>query len=95
MRRAVTHGHGWYGFALDVDATARCLEALQLAHARHERPAELGTLEISITPPRPPDQAMLEAYQTLGVARLIPMLGFYNQDNVLTSLDALAAELIR
>ncbi len=94
MRRAVTHGNGWYGFALDVEATAKSLEELRLAQARFERPADLGEMEISITPPRPPSKAMLEDYANLGVTRLIPMLGFYNEDNILTSLDGLANELL-
>src|SRR5437879_9047804 len=49
-RRAVEQGHGWYGFALDLEATAACLEGLREAAARYERPAELGELEISVTP---------------------------------------------
>ena len=51
-------------------------------------------LELSITPPKPPTKAMLEEYAALGVTRLIPMLGFYNEDNILNALDDLAAELI-
>ena len=42
----------------------------------------------------PPTKAMMDDYAALGVGRLIPMLGFYNQDNVLERLDGLAAELI-
>jgi len=94
MRRAVTHGNGWYGFALDVETTAKSIEALQLAQARFDRPEQLGAMDISITPPRPPSKAMLEDYAALGVNRLIPMLGFYDEDNILGSLDALATELM-
>ena len=94
MRRAVTHGNGWYGFALDVETTAKSVEALRLAQARFERPAELGEMEISITPPKPPSKAMLEDYAALGVSRVIPMLGFYNEGNVLSELDNLARELL-
>lgn len=50
-RRAVMRGHGWYGFALDLDATRHAVAGLRDALARHERPADLGTLEISVTPP--------------------------------------------
>lgn len=94
MRRAVTHGQGWYGFAMDVDTTAKALEGLNLAKARHSRPKELGNLTISITPPKPPNKAMLEQYAALGVDRVIPMLGFYNQNNILDSLSSLAEELM-
>lgn len=94
LRRAVTHGHGWYGFAMDVETTQKTLERLQLAQARYPRPDSLGPLNISITPPKPPSQSMAEAYRELGVHRLIPMLGFYSEDNILDSLDQLAADLI-
>jgi len=94
MRRAVTHGDGWYGFALDVATTSQTLETLELAKARYERPSERDKLELSITPPKPPTKAMMEDYAALGITRLIPMLGFYKQDDILSSLDALAAELL-
>ncbi len=94
LRRAVTHGNGWYGFALDVDTTKKVLEGLELAKARYERPANLGPLEISVTPPKPPTKAMLEDYAAMGVHRLIPMLAFYQEDNILSMLDKMASELL-
>ena len=94
MRRAVTHGNGWYGFAMDVAATAKAVEQLKLAQARHQRPAYLHDLDLSITPPKPPTRAMAEDYAALGVTRLIPMLGFYQPDDILKSLDGLANELM-
>ena len=94
MRRTVTHGNGWYGFAMDVETTRKSLELLNLAKARHQRAEELGELSISITPPKPPTRAMMEDYAALGVTRLIPMLGFYNEDNILTALDGLARDLM-
>lgn len=94
LRRAVTHGQGWYGFAMDVSTTAKTIERLELAKARHSRAEALGDLSISITPPKPPSKAMLEDYAALGVTRVIPMLGFYNPDNILTSLDDMASELL-
>jgi probable F420-dependent oxidoreductase len=94
MRRAVTHGNGWYGFALDMATTAKTVETLRLTNARYERPGQLGELELSVTPPKPPSRAMMEDYAALGISRLVPMLGFYQQDNILSSLDALAGELL-
>jgi probable F420-dependent oxidoreductase len=72
-RRAVTQGHGWYGFGLDVGETLRIVEALREAGKKHSRPAHLGTLEISVTPPGfdVPDKATIEAYAAAGVHRLI------------------------
>lgn len=94
MRRSITHGNGWYGFAMDVETAGKAIEGLKLAQARFERPQGLGELSISITPPKPLTKAMLEDYAALGVNRLIPMLGFYNEDNILNELDAIAADLL-
>lgn len=75
-RRAVERGHGWYGFALDPEHTASALAGLEEAAARYERPAELGRLEISVTPRGRHDRS---AFEDLGVDRLIllpnPRLG--------------------
>jgi probable F420-dependent oxidoreductase len=73
FRRAVEQANGWYGFALDVDATAACLDDLRGAAERYVRPSHLGKLEISVTPPRDVDAATVERYATLGVDRLILM----------------------
>jgi probable F420-dependent oxidoreductase len=70
-RRAVEQCHGWYGFALDLDATRACLDGLREAAARYERPRELGDLEISVTPRRVPDPDTAARYAELGVHRLI------------------------
>jgi len=71
--RAVTRGHGWYGFALDPAGTEACLAGLRTAEAGFDRPAELGPLEISVTPRPgvPLDEAGLAAYAELGVDRLV------------------------
>ena len=73
FRRAVTQGHGWYGFGLDVPTTETFIAALGESAKRYPRPADLGRLEISITPPAPgvPDKAMIDAYTVAGVDRLI------------------------
>ncbi len=94
IRRAVTHGQGWYGFAMDVSAATKAAEEIRLAKARYQRPDDLGEIELSITPPKPPTKTMVEDYAALGISRVIPMLGFYNEDNILNSIDALAQELI-
>jgi probable F420-dependent oxidoreductase len=73
FRRAVTQGHGWYGFGVDVGDTQKLVGALREAGQRYPRPAELGTLEVSVTPPGydVPDRATLDAYTAAGVHRLI------------------------
>ena len=70
-RRAVEQGHGWYGFGLDLETTAVCLQGLREAAARYERPAELGQLEISVTPRPSPDREAAASFADLGVDRLI------------------------
>ncbi|HXG21441.1 MAG TPA: LLM class F420-dependent oxidoreductase [Methylomirabilota bacterium] len=72
FRRAVQHGNGWYGFALDVDTTAKHLAGLKEAAQRVNRPQELGELEISITPGPNLDLDAAKRYADLGVHRLIP-----------------------
>lgn len=97
-RRAVTRGHGWYGFALDPAATEGALDALRDAGDRHERPAELGPLEISITPPPNVtlDDETLAAYAALGVTRLIalpPRAGARDADAQVRFLEELGARI--
>jgi probable F420-dependent oxidoreductase len=74
-RRAVTQGQGWYGFALDPAGTEQAVADLRRALDTYERPAELGPIEISVTPPPTVtlDDATLAAYAALGVTRLIAL----------------------
>jgi probable F420-dependent oxidoreductase len=72
-RRAVTKGHGWYGFGLDAAETQKSLAGLRDAAKNYPRPADLGPLEISITPPgyELPDKTTVDEYRAAGVDRLI------------------------
>ena len=74
MRRTVREAHGWYGWGLDVDSTAKRLEFLRQTAARVPRGEGLGPLEITITPPGDVDLAQVERYAELGVSRLNLML---------------------
>jgi probable F420-dependent oxidoreductase len=71
FRRTIEQGDGWYGFFLDPEQAARCVEALQLARGQFTRPAQLGDLEISVTPRGPVTAESLRAYADAGVDRLI------------------------
>jgi probable F420-dependent oxidoreductase len=76
FRRALSTGHGWYGFGLDLDATGQALDGLRAAASEVPRPAELGVLDISVTPRRGQgavDRSTAEAYAALGVDRLVLM----------------------
>ena len=70
-RRAVTSAHGWYGFGLTPELTVACLAGLREAADEVERPAELGDLELSVTPRRRLDVDALEAFTEAGVDRLV------------------------
>ncbi|MAE95648.1 MAG: LLM class F420-dependent oxidoreductase [Deltaproteobacteria bacterium] len=76
LRRAVAQGDGWYGFFQDLDGTAAMLRGLEEAGKRVERPAGLGELEISVTPPGPVDADTARRFEDLGVHRLVLMRGF-------------------
>ncbi|NWF65712.1 MAG: hypothetical protein HXY38_15575, partial [Chloroflexi bacterium] len=52
-----------------------------------QRPAELGALELSITPPRAVDEAGARAYADLGVDRLILMLPGRGEDEALRFVE--------
>ncbi|MQA85677.1 MAG: TIGR03619 family F420-dependent LLM class oxidoreductase [Streptosporangiales bacterium] len=69
-RRAIQAGNGWYGFGLDLEATAQALAGLREAASRYERPAGLGELEITITPHGTVDLDAARRYGDLGVHRL-------------------------
>jgi alkanesulfonate monooxygenase SsuD/methylene tetrahydromethanopterin reductase-like flavin-dependent oxidoreductase (luciferase family) len=69
-RRAVREGNGWYGWELGLEETAGSLADLREAARRHGRPAHLGELEITITPPGPVNLDAARRYADLGVHRL-------------------------
>ncbi len=81
-------------FAVVATSMAKSIEALKLAQARYERPEHLGELELTITPPKPPTRTMLDEYAALGISRIVPMLGFYNEDTISDALEQMAIELI-
>jgi len=67
--RAARLARGWYGFALDLDATAKCVEGVRAACAKAGRRFE--ELEISVTPRGPVDRDTARRFADLGVHRLI------------------------
>lgn len=71
LRRAITRGNGWYGFNVDPTFARQCVDALGKAASEHERPPELGELELTITPVGALDQAAVEHYEQLGIHRLV------------------------
>jgi probable F420-dependent oxidoreductase len=71
LRRAVAHANGWYGFLMDLDATAAAIARLRALEGEGRRPEALGRLEISITPAASLDADTVGRYAALGVDRLI------------------------
>ena len=93
-RKSVTHCEGWYGFALDADAVAKNLAGLAEAAQRHERPASLGELEISVTPRGRVDREAVERFAELGVHRLVLIPRGDDADSICAWIDETAAALI-
>ena len=76
-RRSVSRCDGWYGFYLDLDNTRAALAELDQLAGEVDRPAELGPLEITITPPPGPiDVDTVRRYEDLGVDRLVVLQDF-------------------
>ena len=85
--RAIASAQGWYGFAMDVDATKQCIERLRTARSRMRRDPSLGELEISITPRGRVTADLVRQFADVGVHRLISLVP---QDSEAKVLDAVA-----
>lgn len=68
-RRAARHAQGWYGFMLDLDATAEQVKGLEAALAEAGR--QRSGFEITVTPRGRLDGEKVAAYGRLGVDRLV------------------------
>lgn len=95
FRRAVSQGNGWYGFALDVDATRNCLRGLADAAGTESRPSERGRLEISVTPSTPLDRDQVKRFEDLGVDRLVPMMLGGSGDSLIEFVSRTADAVLR
>ncbi len=90
-RRVARRGNGWYGFLTDVATTRRMLGWIRTAIAANERPAELGDVEVSVTPPPPVTADVVKQYEDAGVHRLIGFRNSRSLDDALRLVDELAA----
>jgi probable F420-dependent oxidoreductase len=72
-RRAVARAHGWYGYWLTPEQVTSSLAALAAAANRVARPAELGELEISVTPRGWMTPQVAAEFARAGVHRLVPL----------------------
>src|SRR5260370_31463058 len=92
--RSARLAKGWYGFAQDLDGTAKCVEGLQAACKAEGRRFE--DVEISITPsPRVKvDRDTAKRYAGLGVSRLILLQRGADEAELLKGVSEIASELI-
>jgi probable F420-dependent oxidoreductase len=70
-RRAVARGHGWYGFALTPEAASECVGGLRSVARTVARPADLGDLEITVSPRGQLTKEAAAAFAEAGVHRLV------------------------
>jgi len=89
-RRALLRGNGWFGFALDLDNTRRCLAGLEKARSEVRRPAALGRLEITVTPPPTLTPDDVARYRELGVERLALLLLGRSEAELLAQVERAA-----
>ena len=90
FKRAVRHANGWYGFAMNLETTAQCLDGLRAAQVECQRPAALGTLEVSVTPSGALDADAVQRYADLGVHRLIVSRWVTREADVLKTVEHIA-----
>ena len=76
FRRAVTKGHGWYGFATTLAFAEKAIGQLHRLTDEFDRAADLGSLEICVTPVEPLTAETIDRYAELGVDRIIAMQDF-------------------
>jgi probable F420-dependent oxidoreductase len=103
LRRAISRAEGWYGFFQDLDSTKRSLDELARLADEVERPAVLGELRVTITPPPGAiDRDTVNRFEDLGVHRLVLLHDFMDmaggpdparRDLFLTDMEATADRL--
>lgn len=90
--RTARLGNGWYGYALDLEATRTCIEGIRVACGAVGRRFE--ELELSITPKGELDRDLARRYADLGVSRLILPPRGRNAAEALRAISAAERDLI-
>ena len=101
-RRVVTRANGWYAFNTTPDWVEEAIGVIRGDEERWGRPAELGRLELTVTPTGPFDRSVVERYRELGVDRLVllPNLGVdsgrrhapVEPEEILRAIDTVAGD---
>ena len=95
FRRALLKGQGWYGFAMDEATSLDCITRLASLSESIDRDPTLGELEISITPRKPLTDEMVQAYEEMGVHRLILLQSGRNADELLATIEQVATDYLQ
>jgi probable F420-dependent oxidoreductase len=95
LRRAQRYGAGWYGFLRSLELLEQDLAGLAAAAAEVERPAALGPLEISVTPPPRLDADAAARYRDLGVSRLVLLPIERSVDDLVRFVEQSGETLVR
>ncbi len=90
--RTARVGDGWYGYGLDLAATANCIAGIRAACSKHGRALE--EIQVSITPKGELDIDLARRYAELGVRRLILPPRGRTADEALRVIAAAERELI-
>ena len=90
--RAARLAKGWFGFALDVDATTACINGLKSACRESGR--KFDELEISVCPRGRIDPDAAKRFADAGVHRLILLHGAKDERGILGAIDAAGRNLI-
>src|SRR5262249_37358862 len=90
--RAARLAKGWFGFALDHEGTAKCIEGLKAACKEAGRRFE--DLEISVTPRGRVDLDSAKKYASLGVHRLIMLHRARDEQELLKFVGEAERDLI-
>ncbi|MGO9265381.1 MAG: TIGR03619 family F420-dependent LLM class oxidoreductase [Candidatus Binataceae bacterium] len=90
--RAARLAKGWFGFALDADATTACINGLKTACSASGRKFE--DLEISVCPRGRIDHEGAKRFADAGVHRLILLHGAKDERGILDMVDATGRNLI-
>jgi probable F420-dependent oxidoreductase len=90
--RAARLAKGWFGFALDVEGAAKCIEGLRAACQAEGRRFE--ELEVSVTPRGRVDSDNAKRFADLGVKRLILLHRGRDAAGVLKFVSETERELI-
>jgi probable F420-dependent oxidoreductase len=90
--RTARMGNGWFGYALDLEATAKCIAGIRDACSRHSR--DFNEIEVSITPKADLDRDLTRRYADLGVGRLIISPRARNVDDMLRAISSAHDNLI-